>query len=114
MGQIINARSTYGRLGREQKTLSLPGDSDTPAEIDLNENQLTAQIFVIFTEDVYVTIGEDAADGLSRIASDNSRTFFPEGHASLPIVGLSDKLYIRRSSGSAVADGLSYWFVEAD
>jgi len=114
MGEIINSRSTLGRVTEYQKTLTLPGESDTPAEIDLNENPLSIQIFIKFKDDIYITLAEDAASGASRIASNSSRTLLEEGHAEIPIVGQKNKLYIKKVSGAAVAEGLTYWFTEAD
>lgn len=114
MGQIISARSTCGRITQNQKTIDLPGDSDTPAEIDLNENALSIQIYMGFKADIYATLAEDASEGLTRISSNDSRTWFEEGSAQISIVGQDMKLYVRRVSGSALTGGLTYWFTEAD
>ena len=114
MAKLGECRSTFGKLSRTQKTVDLPAFDGTPAEIDISTNEMSVAIFIEVVEDFYLTIGDDAADGLTRIADDDTRAKISAGSYQFPIVGNTENIYIRKQAGALLADGLAYILVEGD
>jgi hypothetical protein len=114
MGKTVESRATFGHLSEIQRIVDLPGSTDTPVEIDLAELNTIVAVFLSFDEDIHWTRADDATAGATRIADDDTRFKFKEGTAQICCVGNDEKIYIRRASGVAVTDGLSYTFVEGD
>jgi len=111
--RIKHCLSTYGRILPVQKTVDLPASSGTPAEIEIANTDYVADVSVYVANDFYWTIADSAANGASRLGSDDTRCLWPAGFFSFPVVGREDNLYIKNSVDSAVTDGISYTFVES-
>jgi len=95
-------------LGTVNVTVNLPAAASTPQEIDTTANQ-SVVVGVRVDEDFFYTVADTAANALTRIAADSTRVKLDAGVYTFPVVGMTNKLYIRRASGASVAKGLSYW-----
>lgn len=114
MGKLGECRSTFGRLSTTQATVDLPAYDATPAKIDVSGDLIVA-VAVWFDEEIYWTYAESDASGLTRIASDDTRCkMYSDGYIQFPTVGNSGAIYVRRVSGAAITDGLTYTLIEGD
>lgn len=112
MSKLPFGLSTFGKLTTTQATIDLPVSSGTAAEIDVT-GEMNAQITVYVAAEFYWSLADDATAAATRIASDATRMYLPSGLYSFPLIGVTQKLYIR-AKGSAVTDGISYCITEAD
>ena len=93
-------------------TVNLPVSTDPPAEIDTS-GDLSIHVSIFSDAAFHFTWADDAAEGLTRIASAATRGSRPAGNLEIDISGIQQNLYIR-SQAAVALEGLSYYFGEPD
>lgn len=108
--KIGNSYSSFGRVS-DQKTLDLPASAGVAAEIDCTLD-LDAQIAINVDVEAVCTFAVNAAGAVINFVAGNF-AILKVGGTSIPIVGETRNLYIKRRDGILEADGLSYSLVES-
>jgi len=112
----VGTRSTFGKAseGAAPKIVDLPVSSGNPTVLTVPDR--ATQLVIIPHADMHFSWGESgvAAAAKTIIDTDDSRGKLPSGMAMvIPVSGWSSFFYVR-STGAAVTDGITYFWVEED
>lgn len=95
-------------IGTTQVTTDLPSSAGPPLEIDCSGKSVVK--LYVYT-DFYWTMAADLATGTTRLGSNTTRSKLPTGTLEITVHDTTNKVYIK-SQGSALVEGVTYWFLE--
>lgn len=107
--RIGHAGGSFGHV-REQKTVDLPASGGNAHEIDCSAAN-DAQVAIVTDESAICTFAVDLASANTNFGSGDYQNLISAG-ITIPIVGESRSLFVKRRTGAAVVLGLSYSLVE--